>query len=214
MSTPIAFRPTEDDTSSLAQVPGSVTEVIRKGIAIQASLCERLVPLYPRSVHEPEIALAVEEAARAAVERLDVLFEGKAPESQGISSQFQGLLEQHLRAMLRGRPFHLNSHRIPLNPLFGDSDSYGKCDEPSMSQGIALLKVKKTLGEPDMVLDPDKRRFVPEEKLEAGSLFTSVDAAVEFAFIWLKEEEMEPRENRLQLQLYSFAADGPLQRVP
>lgn len=214
MTTPIAFRPTEEDASNLAQVPGTVSEVIRKGIAMQASLCERLAPLYPRSVDEPEIALAVAEAAKAAVERLDELFAGKPPESQGISSQFQGLLEQHLRAMLLGRPFHHSSHRIPLNPLFGDSDSYGKCDEPDRTQGIALLKVKKTLGEPDMVLDPDRGRFVPEEKLEPGSLFTSVDAAVEYAFSWLKQEEMEPRENRLQLQLYSFAADGPIQRVP
>lgn len=57
------------------------------------------------STHDPEIERAIQEAAAAACRTLDVVFPGKDdPDAPGITSNFQGKLEEVLIYMLKGFP--------------------------------------------------------------------------------------------------------------
>lgn len=62
----------------------------------------RTQPLHPLHINSEEVAECIEAAASAACRELDQLFAGLPPETQGINSNFQGLLVEHLRAMLTG----------------------------------------------------------------------------------------------------------------
>jgi hypothetical protein len=67
------------------------------------------------TLDRPEIDQAVEDAAQAACEILDKQFPGW--DNGGITSNFQGLLADHIRAMLKGNPFHDRRHGVPLPTL-------------------------------------------------------------------------------------------------
>lgn len=93
-------------------------------------------PLHPVHIEDAELTEAVEDAVRLACRRLDDFFNDKfgdvRPEVNGISSNFQGLLEMHVRAMLKGEMAHKASHRTELHKLvYSDGDLGGPRYAPS-----------------------------------------------------------------------------------
>lgn len=178
----------------------SASAVLRLGLQTLARLQTNTKgALYPVDVDEPHVKDAITRAAKAAVETLDELFEGKKPESAGISSNFHGLLEEHLRAMLLGREAAYRTHRTHLNALFADHKVFGEVRQAQRDEGYCLAKQATTLGQETLYFDSDRNRFVELFRVEVGSLYTSVDAAIKAGLAWLKSEELSPREHPLRL---------------
>jgi len=81
---------------------------------------------YPRHVDTPEVCDVIEESVRLACRELDQLFPGAAPDGgQGVSSNFQGLLVEHVRAMLTGKNHAQRSHHTELPVLLADDGVFG-----------------------------------------------------------------------------------------
>lgn len=77
------------------------------------------LPLHPLDLDSEEVASVLRAAVTAACTELDTLFPGAKPEVSGISSNFAGLLEEHLRAMLEGNP---HANRTSVLPVLGYSE--------------------------------------------------------------------------------------------
>lgn len=206
---PTPVRLTDDDESALKTIPGNRSEILKRGIHLQAVHERPMVPLYPHDVSEADIVDAIEEAANLATKRLDELFRGAPPEKAGISSNFQGLLVEHLSAMLTGREYSKKSYSRQLNSLYGDWRTFGRQVSAGNLEGITLLEVPDQLGNEQLFYDDDKKRFVPLAQLSVGALFTGTEAAVKAGFAWLRANELSPRERPLRLCVLSFAKDGP-----
>ena len=84
-------------------------------------------PIYPAHVDDPEVDSVVEEAVHRTCRELDVLFPGATPDGgKGVSSNFQGLLVSHIKAMLAGKPHARISHRVDLPVLLADDTAFGR----------------------------------------------------------------------------------------
>jgi len=213
---PISLRLDETHQKTLNQLSlgSSPSDVLRKGLRMVASSeLSAGAPLYARLVDEPEIEEAVEEAMQAAVDVLDRLFPQKGPEKFGISSNFQGVLKEHITAMLTGKASARSTHSRALNALFGDWKSLGQVRSAGPQEGYSVVQLPVRHGDDPMYYHSDKKRFVPLATVGADTLFTSEDAALKDVFTWMKSEELSPREVQLKLCVLSFAHDGPLQVV-
>lgn len=71
-------------------------------------------PLHPIDLDSEHVSQALRQAVSAACHELDSLFPGARPEKNGISSNFAGLLEDHLRAMLEGNAHAARPTRLPV----------------------------------------------------------------------------------------------------
>jgi transcriptional regulator with XRE-family HTH domain len=106
------------------------------------------LPAHALHSDSPEVQEAVEDAARAACERLDELFPGAKKEVDGITSNFQGLLMQHISAMLRGQQYYRQSHWTELPQLvYSDVDLGNQYSLPDGAKGylVRLVDTQKVL---------------------------------------------------------------------
>jgi hypothetical protein len=207
---PIPVRLTEEDERALALIPGNRSDILRRGIHLQAASWAPLVPLYAHDVSEPHIQTAIEEAAAAACERLDELFGGAPKESGGIGSNFQGVLVEHLAAMLTGREAARQNYSRQINPLFGDWATFGRDQSCGAKEGFTIMQVPERLDGERLFYNDDRKAFVPLDQACAGALFSGQEYAVAAAYKWLREEGISPRERQLRVCILSFADDGPL----
>lgn len=210
---PISFRP---DTAqrklidTLATTEGmSATDVVKRGLDLMRAVhALARQPLYARSVDDADVDVAVEEAVSAACERLDELFrEHGAPEVRGISSNFQGLLGDHIRAMLCGFEHANKTHSTPLNPLLARWDSFGRhVYTKADKQGITLMRPAQRVSEQDLFFGD--RGMVPLSILEPGELYTSSEAAVKGYLAYLQRREESPQEHPTRLVVIDFTNDA------
>ncbi|HDR9106024.1 helix-turn-helix transcriptional regulator [Paraburkholderia sp. A2RO-4L] len=106
------------------------------------------LPAHALHMESPEVQEAIEDAARAACARLDELFPGVRKEVDGITSNFQGLLAQHISAMLRGQPHYRQSHWTVLPKLvYSDVDMGSDYSLPDGANGylVRLVDTQKVL---------------------------------------------------------------------
>lgn len=105
------------------------------------------LPRQPRHLASKETDQAIEDAVRAACALLDSWLQVKHPERDGISSNFQGQLREHVAAMLCGKPGSTQS--VQLKRLVYSDDFVGGpmfCDDEAC-QGWAL----RVRGEPTVL---------------------------------------------------------------
>lgn len=213
---PVTLRLDDEHRGQLERLAqaSSPSDVLRRGLRLVADTeLASDAPMYPRLVDDEDVDEVIEDATRAACDVLQQLFPDKGPELHGISSNFQGTLKEHLQAMLAGRPAATWSHRRHLNALLGDGRSLGSIRSAATQEGYSLTRLPTRHGDEPVYFDSDSARFVPLERVSAGSLFTSPEAAVREAFAWMQAHDVSPRQAPLRLCLLSFAHDGPLRLV-
>jgi transcriptional regulator with XRE-family HTH domain len=81
--------------------------------------------LHARHRDSEPVCEAIEEAVKAACESLDAFFSVKYPERDGITSNFQGLLRDHVTAMLCGEHGVRQRYATHLPRLLYSDDSVG-----------------------------------------------------------------------------------------
>lgn len=100
------------------------------------------LPLHSLHVDNPAVQEAIEEAVRDACSRLDELFPGVSSEVEGIGSNFQRMLAQHVAAMLCGRQAAKPGHLVQLNNLLYSDDQLGR--EYALAEGADGYLVRLT----------------------------------------------------------------------
>lgn len=83
-------------------------------------------PRHPLNLDSDLVDRTVQAAASAACRELDALFPGVKPEAGGITSNFAGLLADHIRAMLEGQQQADRRHRTQLPVLGYSRASFGQ----------------------------------------------------------------------------------------
>lgn len=211
---PLSVRLSEAQRSELEALGAkSASEALQGGL-------ERLVrlrvlkhqPLYPTMTDEPQVVDAIEAAASAACAALSKLFpEGHRAETQGISSNFQGLLVEHLTAMLTGAEAADRSWRTELNALFATARSFGRLPEGQAppNVGYTVVKMAAQVDQVDLFLDPD-RGYCELSRLQPGGLYTSEDACVRGVVGRMARLEVSPREEDVRLCAIEITDHGPL----
>lgn len=100
--------------------------------------------LYPLHVDSASVQAAAQAAVSAACAELDILFPGAKPEVNGISSNFAGLLEDHIKAMLTGKTGYTPSHLVELPVLLATDHVFGKPFDLPKEQGCGYMVVDET----------------------------------------------------------------------
>ena len=209
---PISFRPNPAHRELLADLKReegmSPSEVVKRGLELMRAVhVPARQPLYARRVDDSDVDAAVEEAVSAACDVLDGLFgqEG-SPETRGISSNFQGLLADHIRAMLCGFEHANKTHTTPLNPLLARWDSFGRhVHTKTPQQGVTLMRPAQRVSESDLFYS--EGQFVEVQKINVGGLFTSSEAAVKDYLAYLRRRGESPQEHPTRLVVVDFAAN-------
>ena len=147
------------------------------------------LPLHSLHLDNEIVQEAIEDAARAACQRLDELFPGSKREVDGISSNFQGLLVQHLSAMLCGRQAANIGHLVALDSLVYSEGLLGR--EYSLAEGASGYLVRLT--GTDKVLDEGKFR----RARAARDMYTTWDAAATAVRAYVEKEGHLPGPVRI-----------------
>jgi hypothetical protein len=109
-------------------------------------------------IDDPEVEQVVDEAVSLLCRELDSLFPGAAPDGgRGISSNFQGLMVEHVKAMLTGKNQARRSHHTHLPVLLADDNVFGQPFELPKVQGAGYVVVSPKSNE---VLNGYNDRFV------------------------------------------------------
>lgn len=137
--------------------------------AVVDALPSEELPAHSLHLDNEVVQEAIEDAARDACQRLGELFPGNRPEVDGISSNFQGLLVQHLSAMLRGQQAANIGHLVSLTSLVYSDDQLGR--EYSLAEGANGYLVRLT--GTDKVLDEGRFRRARAVR----DMYTTWDAA-------------------------------------
>jgi hypothetical protein len=83
--------------------------------------------LYALHVEDDEVQEVVDRAVQLACRELDELFPGAAPDGgKGVSSNFQGLLVDHVKAMLTGQMYARRGHYTQLPVLLANDNVFGR----------------------------------------------------------------------------------------
>lgn len=213
-NSPVSLRVQGEDRRMLdaLSVDSSVTDVLLAGLRQQAQAkAPPGTPLYARRVDDEDVQLAVENAARAACEVLDQLFPDCPSESAGICSNFQGMLVEHLQAMLTGKPSASWSHQRNLTALLGDWGSLGRgLRAAGRLEGYTVMALPLHVGDETTFYHSDLRKLVPLARVSAASLFTSEEAAAKEVFAWLRDNGLSPRDQPMKLCLLSWDQDEGL----
>jgi hypothetical protein len=201
---PVSIRLTGEESSVLESLQAeSTSQVFKDGLALLAGTeLTRDVALYPRAVDEPAVDDAVEEAVKAACDVLRGLFPaGPGVELRAISSNFQGTLADHIRAMLCGYDGAKLSYRRDINALLADWKTFGrlKSAEVFASARVGYTVMQYGRGAPDLFLDPESGKMVGLERLRFGVTCTTQDVAVGEALKWLAKNVLSPRQERFHL---------------
>lgn len=209
---PVSFRPDAPQRELIAALRESdglsPSDVVKRGLDLMRAVhAPARPPIYALSVDDAKVDNAVEEAISAACEVLDALFEGQgSPETRGISSNFQGLLGDHIRAMLCGFEHANKTYSTPLPPLLARWDSFGRhVSAKEANQGITLMRPAQRVGEDDTFFG--ERGMVPLSILEPGELFTSSEAAVKGYLEYLRRREESPQDHPARLVVVDFSKD-------
>lgn len=201
-ASPVTLRLDEPSRALLEKLSqgSSASSVLREGLHTLGRLrSDTSSALYPMDVDDPKVAAVIAEAAGAAVKVLDGLFQSQRPEVTGIGSNFVGLLEMHLRAMLLGREAAHRTVSTPLNPLLCDHLVFGRVREAGRDEGYCLATVPSTLGEEPLFFNSERNRFMELQRIEVGGLFTSAAEATKAGLKWLQDEEYSPRSRPMRL---------------
>jgi hypothetical protein len=122
--------------------------------------------LYAMHIDDPEVEQAVDEAVRLLCRELDSLFPGAAPDGgKGVGSNFQGLMVEHVKAMLTGKNQARRSHHTHLPVLLADDNAFGQPFALPNVQGAGYVVVNPTKNQ---VLSAYSGRFVPAYRGRAG----------------------------------------------
>jgi hypothetical protein len=211
-ASPVSFRPDPQQRlllESVAQAEGvSATEVIKRGLGLVAKSVNSSarMPMYSRRVDDPRVTKPIEAAAAAACEVLDEMMRElgvRAPEVNGISSNFQGLLVEHLTAMLTGDEHARKTYSTALHPLFATWKSFGRVPLPTKLQGYTLMR-ERTRSCPEELYFNGDHGWVPLNRLDIGDLYTSDDAAVTDTLKHMEQQGEVPRDYPMQLVLIDF----------
>lgn len=213
-SNPLSVRLSDAQRSDLEALGAkSASEALQGGLDRLVRLrVQKLQPLYPTMVDAPEVVDAIEAAASAACAALSGLFpKGHRVETQGISSNFQGLLVEHLTAMLSGTEAADRSWRTELNALFATARSFGRLSEGGVPRnvGYTVVKMAGQFEQSDLFLDPD-HGYCELNRLQPGGLYTSEDACVRGVIERMARREEVPREENVRLCAIDITDHGPL----
>ena len=215
---PISFRPSDEERETLDRLRRarriSASDVLRQGLELtllQEKKDEeaRRMPFYAMAIDDPRVAEVAEEAASAACSVLDTFMRelgSQHPEKDGIDSNFQGLLGDHLRAMLCGKEFHRKSYATSLKPLFADTFMFGERRYAKDKQGFTLVQRPAKFGEQSLYFH-DNGTWVELQKLDVGGLYTSEEAALRGVLGHFERRGMSLREHPMQLALIDFSED-------
>ncbi len=203
-SSPVSIRITKDYMSLLEALNSpSRSQAFKDGLALLAGTeLTRDVALYPKSIDDPEVDAAVEEAVSAACKVLEGLFPaGPGVELHGINSNFQGTLADHIRAMLCGHVGAKLAYRRDMNALLSNDRTFGRLQESRTGAkarvGYTVMRFGRDA--PDLFLASETGEMRPLEKLHYADTFTSADYAVDGVLKLLVKEELSPRQERLHL---------------
>lgn len=140
----------------------------------QEFIRERELPLHPLYQDAPLVQETLERAAAAATQILDELFAGANVESAGINSNFQGLLKDHLEAMLVGKRYHRGPFDAGLNRLVYTEAAIGG---PAYCSADAAGWVLRLEGTDEVLRGPSFRHI---SRFPSGEAFISREAAVTY----------------------------------
>lgn len=212
---PISFRPTEEERKTLEILSGqngtSVSGVLRKAVQSLTPLVQLQspgMPLYAKQVTDAEVDAAVEEATDAACDVLDTLMESlgsQSQESTGISSNFKGLLAEHLRAMLVGSEHARKSYSTPLKPLFANYKSFGTARSTGNSQGFTMVRDAAQVGAEPLYFSEGK--WVELRSIDIGGLFTSQDYAIAGVLKAMEAKGETPSEHPMRIVVVDYSTD-------
>lgn len=118
--------------------------------------------VHPIHIDDAEVEKAIERAVASACFELDMIFPDAPPETKGISSEFQGLLREHVRAMLTGKPAANKSTRTHLPVLLASDNVFGEHFDLPAEQGAGYLAFNPVTRE---VLSAYSGKFVKAARL-------------------------------------------------
>lgn len=207
---PISFRPSPEERALLsAQESRSASDVLRQGLALvragQQSFAPKM-PLFAKDVDEHEVRQKIEEAVDAACAVLDDMMRAvgtRAPDVNGISSNFQGLLTAHIRAMLTGKEHAGKEYATPLPTLMGTWQTYGLAPMAKTCQGFVLRRHAQRNMREDLFFNGN-RGWVPFSKLDIGELYTSAEMAISATLEKMFADAESPAEFPMSLELIDF----------
>jgi hypothetical protein len=165
--------------------------------------------LYPIHVDSAPVQDVVDAAVRAACEELDALFPGARAEVNGISSNFAGMLEQHMKALLTGKAGYVPSHWVELPVLLATDRVFGKPFSLPDEPGCGYMVVDGTTSR---VLSAYSNQFVSalgkptadgrvatQPGRDVDVLFSTHEAAVTKALDALKAEGVAPNARQIRV---------------
>lgn len=122
--------------------------------------------LYALHVDDKEVEQVIDEAVHSLCRELDALFPGAAPDGgKGVGSNFQGLMVEHVKAMLTGKNGARRSHHTHLPVLLADDHVFGQPFALPDVQGAGYVVVSPTNNK---VLSAYSNRFVPSFRGRSG----------------------------------------------
>lgn len=95
--------------------------------------------LHPVHIDSDQVDEVVHSAVSAACNELDALFPGAKPEVDGVSTDFAGLLEAHIRAMLCGELASMRFRSRPRKLVWQDADFGHPFTLPRGAQGYLVV---------------------------------------------------------------------------
>lgn len=153
--------------------------------------------LYPIHVDSPEVKTTVHAAVTAACSALDDLFDANHPEVRGISSEFAGVLEAHIHAMLTGVACARLAYAVPLPTLLASDDVFGKPFSLPAEQGCGYMVIDDTDGR---MLSAYSHRFIAvRPHNDVDLLFCTYDGAVHATLEAMRQEGFAPAERRIRI---------------
>lgn len=139
-----------------------------------------------RHIEDHAVCKGVSQAVAAACECLDVLFPGR--DARGITSNFQGLLEEVVLQMLLGRSVldSRRGHTVALPQLVIDDGFFGR----PLDRGELFLACKPSApgSHKVLALDPDGEDFKALDGI--GDAWTSYEAAARAARRYFVRKEL------------------------
>lgn len=120
------------------------TAAVEGALFLARSSAMTMPSLYPVHIDNPAVQAVVQTAVSAACAELDSLFPGAKPEVNGVSSNFAGLLENHIKALLTGKTGYTPSHLVELPVLLATDHVFGKPFNLPEEQGAGYMVVDET----------------------------------------------------------------------
>lgn len=158
------------------------------------------LPVHHLHIDNPAVQEAIDDAVREACHRLDELFPGVSKEAEGIGSNFQGLLVQHVTAMLCGRQSANIGHLVQLPNLVYSDDVLGR--EYVLEEGADGYLVRLT--GTDKVLENGRFRLVRS----VNDLYSTWDAAAAAVRAYVEANGHLPGPVRITSGWWAREEDG------